>query len=176
MIGRWLTAGLVIALSLFAWSAWPDIHSWFMQQSLTNTTAQDYAQADVKFSDFSIHTTIPVTPARQAQGLAGRTGLSDSQGMLWLYQTAKIPAFWMKDMVIPIDILWIRDGRIVEITADIPPPATPEAQLPIYKPRQVTDSVLEVRAGFATAHGLQVGDVVEFEPPRASFFSSPGSH
>ena len=68
----------------------------------------------------------------------------------------------MKDMVIPIDIIWIDDNTVVEINSDIQPPdpGTEDNDLIMYIPDQPIDYVLEVNAGFSETNDLQVGDNV----------------
>ena len=63
-------------------------------------------------------------------------------------------------------VVWIRDSRLVSVTHRAPP-AAPDAldsQLPTYDARELVDSVLEVPAGFAEAHGWRRGDPVELSP------------
>jgi hypothetical protein len=102
------------------------------------------------------------TPALRARGLSGRPGLAPEQGMLFLFEAPRIQSFWMKDMRFEIDILWIRDGRIVSITPDVPLPASPR-ELPQYRSPVPCDVVLEVRAGAARRWGLLLGDSVRVE-------------
>jgi uncharacterized membrane protein (UPF0127 family) len=68
----------------------------------------------------------------------------------------------MKDMRFPLDIVWIRDGRIVKIEKHAPPltPAGPER---IYT--ATADLVLEVPAGFADRQRVRIGDTVEATLP-----------
>jgi uncharacterized membrane protein (UPF0127 family) len=102
------------------------------------------------------------TPALRARGLSGRPGLAPEEGMLFLFETPRIQSFWMKDMRFEIDILWIRDGRIVGITPDVPLPDGPR-ELPQYRSPVPCDVVLEVRAGAAKRWGLLIGDSVRVE-------------
>jgi uncharacterized membrane protein (UPF0127 family) len=64
----------------------------------------------------------------------------------------------MKDMRFPLDILWVREGRIVKIERDAPP-LKPGASEPVYTAS--ADLVLEVPAGFAARAGIRVGDRVK---------------
>lgn len=63
----------------------------------------------------------------------------------------------MKGMLIPIDILWIREGKIVAINASIAPPRSHETPAIVS---HVADLVLEVPAGFALEMGIKVGQAV----------------
>jgi len=102
------------------------------------------------------------TPQLRMRGLSGRPGLAPEEGMLFLFETPRIQSFWMKDMRFEIDILWIRDGRIVGITPNLPLPKSPR-ELPQFASPVPCDVVLEVRAGAAKHWGLLLGDSVRIE-------------
>ncbi|MCP5043013.1 MAG: DUF192 domain-containing protein [bacterium] len=94
--------------------------------------------------------------AEQARGLGGRNSLDWHHGMLFEYPRAHFPGFWMKDMHFDIDIVWIRDARIVEISHRVP--HHPDGPGPTIRPSELVDTVLEVPAGYAQAHGWRIGD------------------
>ena len=93
----------------------------------------------------------------QARGLGGRSSLKKGTGMVFPYDGPGVRGIWMKGMLIPIDILWIREGRIVAIEANVPPPSSNGA-LPVYS--HPADLVLEVPAGCAKEMGIRVGQSV----------------
>jgi len=68
--------------------------------------------------------------------------------------------FWMKGMRFPIDIVFLREGRIVEIHPQVP--FEQGGNGPTIRPRELVDAVLEVPAGYAAAKGWQRGDRVRF--------------
>lgn len=96
-------------------------------------------------------------PMAQAEGLAGRSSLEKGKGMLFPYDAVGHRAFWMKGMLIPLDILWIQDGRIVAIEANLPPPSIGGAPAIYGHP---ADLVLEVPAGYAEEAEIRVGQSV----------------
>jgi len=104
-------------------------------------------------------------PEDQARGLGGRKALRPDEGMVFVYRERQQPGFWMRGMLIPIDILWIDTDRIVYIVHRAPPPkpGTPDAELPVYTPPAPANLVLEIAAGRARQLGLKVGDTVEFD-------------
>ena len=104
------------------------------------------------------------TPARQQRGLSGRPVLPPGQGMLFVYAEPALRAFWMPDMRFDIDIVWIRERRIVHVESDVPHAV--EGKLPVYQPGEPADLVLEVPAGTARRLGWRVGDAVEVEHAR----------
>lgn len=102
------------------------------------------------------------TPEEHIRGLSGRSGLKSRHGMLFIYDRPQPVSIWMKDMRFPLDILWIRDGRIVKIEKRAPP-LTPTGPERIYT--ATADLVLEVPAGFADRERIRVGDMARATLP-----------
>jgi uncharacterized membrane protein (UPF0127 family) len=99
-------------------------------------------------------------PTRE-QGLMYRDHMADDRGMIFLFLQAGEYPFWMKNTLIPLDMIWIdADHRIVHIAHDVPPcKADP---CPNYPPNAKASSVLELAAGVAAKHHLRDGDVLRF--------------
>lgn len=94
------------------------------------------------------------TPEAQAQGLSGRAQIPPDYGMLFVFPAAGRYGFWMKDMLVPIDIIWIReDGVIVGREDSVSPDTYPK----IFTPPEPVRAVLEVRAGESRKLGYEVG-------------------
>jgi uncharacterized protein len=103
------------------------------------------------------------TEANRQRGLSGIMNMPADQGMLFVFANKQtMPSFWMKDMKIPLDFIWISNGRVAEIFPNVPAPAdkTPDNQLKIYTPSEPIDYVLEVNAGFSEKNLIKVGDAV----------------
>jgi uncharacterized protein len=109
----------------------------------------------------SIMAELAVTDAERARGLMFRERIQPDQGMLFVFEEEGLHSFWMKNTLIPLDILWLgRDRRIVHIAADVPPcKADP---CPSYGPDIPASFVLELKAGEARARGLKPEDRLEF--------------
>jgi uncharacterized protein len=91
------------------------------------------------------------------QGLMCRSGLKDDYGMLFQFPNAADRAFWMKNTISALDIIYISvDGRIVSIQKNAKPLDT--TPLPSNGP---ASGVLEIRAGLSDQLGLKPGDRVE---------------
>lgn len=111
--------------------------------------------------------TVTVEMARslgeKVRGLSGRPGLKPGTGMLFVYDRSQPIGIWMKDMRFALDILWIREGRVVHIEWNAPP-------LTAVGPERVYtatgDMVLEVPAGFATDRKIKVGHSVKADIPQ----------
>jgi len=97
-------------------------------------------------------------PQAQAKGLAGRPSLEHGTGMIFPYDVPGNRAFWMRGMLISLDILWIRGGKIVAIETNLPPPSPKTAPV-IYS--HSADLVLEVPAGYAQEMEIHVGQSVK---------------
>jgi uncharacterized membrane protein (UPF0127 family) len=121
--------------------------------------------ATVIIGDASFTVELAVTPQQRAQGLSGRPGLPPGAGMLFIFETADLYSFWMKDMRFPLDLVWISaECAVVDITEDAPPPAPGQAvaDLLTYRPKEPAQYVLEINAGEAESAGIGIGDQAEF--------------
>ncbi len=105
------------------------------------------------------HVTVTVELARsmeeKVRGLSGRPPLHPGHGMLFVYDRPQPIGIWMKDMRFPLDIVWIRDARVVHIEPNAPP-LTAGAPEKVYT--ATGDLVLEVPAGFTAEKKIRVGD------------------
>ena len=94
------------------------------------------------------------TPAKKEQGLSGRTEIGENYGMLFVFDKADTYAFWMKEMLVPIDIIWLNENfKVVGLKSRALPGSYPET----YKPEQAAKYVLEVKAGIIEKEALKVG-------------------
>lgn len=129
----------------------------YFKNSLSNGK---YENSSVYISDISISVEIADNPIKQQLGLGGRSSLSENSGMLFPYPKKTTPYFWMKGMLIPIDIIWIANNKIIGIEKNVPnlPLNTPSDKLPLYSPPVPIDYVLEVASGFSDKNNIKVGD------------------
>ncbi len=110
---------------------------------------------------------LALTPDQRARGLMGREALADDEGMLFVYPDRDpYPAevsFWMKDCLIPIDVIFIsREGKIVSIHEMEPPaPGTPDEDLPAYPSGGPVQFAIELRGGLAGELGLETGRLID---------------
>ena len=120
-----------------------------------------YPRATVTIGDDTLRALVAASAAQKRLGLGQRDSLPEDQGMLFFYPEVGRPGFWMRGMRFDIDILWIRDDRLVDLSRDLPHDVEPP--LPTYRPRLPANVVLEVRAGTAAKRGWNVGDEVRIE-------------
>ncbi|MEK7450584.1 MAG: DUF192 domain-containing protein [Patescibacteria group bacterium] len=95
-------------------------------------------------------------------GLAKYSNLPQNQGMLFLLDTPSIYSFWMKDMKFPIDIIFIGNNKIVAIYQNLQPPKEGQ-NLAIYRPAELSDTVLEINAGLSEKYSFTKGDSVKID-------------
>jgi len=101
---------------------------------------------------------VAATPAERERGLMYRTSLAEGRGMLFVFDADGNQSFWMKNTLIPLDLLFIaRDGTVVGIHANATPLST--ANIAVGKPSRY---VLEVPGGWAARHGISAGARVDF--------------
>ena len=96
------------------------------------------------------------------KGLSGRPTLDAESGMIFLFPAPARHKFWMPDMHFPIDIIWINEGKVIDISHNVS--NTFNILKPkFYSPKEPVQYVLEVNAGFAEKKGIAIGDAVLFK-------------
>jgi len=116
----------------------------------------------IKINETIINIEVADTAAERNRGLSSRESLAADSGMLFVFDKPKQTQFWMKGMRFALDMIFIRDGKVVDILRNVPPPedGQKDDQLPLYQPVTEIDMMLEVPAGFADSRNIQIGDTV----------------
>lgn len=149
----WIAGGIFLLLFF--------VGGWWLGFSLKETSTEgavrcpDGTEVFVRIADES---------KEQVQGLGGVAELSETEGMLFLYKEPWKASHWMKEMLIPIDILWLLDGTVVFIAEEVPVPIAGE-ELVHYRSSVPANQVLEVSEGFVAKHGILVGDYLDVQVP-----------
>jgi len=126
------------------------------------------SSADISYTTISVNghalrVEIAATPEETTHGLSGHAPLGADEGMLFLFDGAAPRPFWMKDMLFDLDMLWIRDGNVVEIAKNMPAPSG--VAIPAtYRPSEPADMVLEINAGRSDELGIETGTKIEGIP------------
>lgn len=110
-----------------------------------------------------------LTQAQQAQGLMNTT-VTNSTFMLFVFSSADVYPFWMKNTYSALDIIWIRfnastgTGNVVYIANAVPCVnySKNQSSCIVYSPNAVANFVLEARAGFAKANNIGIGAKLRF--------------
>lgn len=101
---------------------------------------------------------VAATPAQQERGLMFRPSVGPDEGMIFPYDPPVSATFWMKNTLVPLDMVFIRaDGTIARIAHAVPLTLDP---VPAGEP---VAAVLEIRGGRAAELGIREGDVVSWQ-------------
>ncbi len=98
------------------------------------------------------------TPERLYLGLSYRSELPEGRGMLFFMPAKEVQTFCMRGMRLPLDFIWISEGRVAGLTRNVPPTFPGD----LTSPAPVSH-VLEVPGGFADRHGIKAGDRVRWQ-------------
>lgn len=101
------------------------------------------------------------TPALRERGLSGRKGLGRDEAMLFAFESPDLVGFWMKDMLFPIDILFLDENlKVISFAKNVSPDSYPEA----YYPESPAKYVIEFNQGTLDKLKIKKGDSVEIQP------------
>jgi uncharacterized membrane protein (UPF0127 family) len=115
-------------------------------------------QVEMQVGEETVRVEVRDTEAGKALGLSGRANLGKDEGMLFVYEQPARPTFWMKDMRFDLDVLWITEGKVVQIDEQVAAPTAAEPRIRTLSPAMEVDQVLEVAAGWVAERGVEVGD------------------
>ena len=161
-----LIGGVVFAVVYFVFLQPAETDRWNAATPVQTTEPQFVKEGELSFLDGDTqdtlrHIDIEVADDRaaQMQGLMYRSSMEEDQGMLFPYPDARPLSFFMKNMKMSIDIIFVNaDRRIVTIHQAVAPYS--EKSLPSGEDAQY---VVEVNAGFTARHGIEEGDLISFE-------------
>ncbi len=113
-----------------------------------------------QFGGVSLRIELATTTAARERGLGGRTSLTNDEAMLFVFPSDDYYGFWMKDMIVPIDVFWLDDqGQVVWVERNLAPQTYPN----VFYPPVPTRYVLETVAGFARAHTIATGTLLQLK-------------
>jgi uncharacterized membrane protein (UPF0127 family) len=104
---------------------------------------------------------LALTDQEKATGLMYRDSLAADHGMLFVFNQDDIFTFWMKNTLMPLDMVWFdATGRVADVHPDAQPCRVDPC--PKFKNIRPARAVLLVNAGYAAAHGLKPGAATTF--------------
>jgi len=123
-----------------------------------NKNVEETSQVCINEKCFNVE--LAETDAERANGLSNRNFLDENNGMLFIFQEYGIYNFWMKETLIPLDIIWINENKIVYIERNAQPCL--EAFCPIFNPNQTANYVLEINGNLSGKYNFNIDDNVHF--------------
>jgi uncharacterized protein len=160
-VKRWIALGLVWLASTGALVALPACKSDGQKAAPASAPANTAAQVTIETADRKIvfRVEVALTPEEHARGLMYRTRLATDAGMIFIFDEAQIQRFWMKNTLIPLDMVFIgADRRIVGVVENAAPETEDERK--VGAPSQY---VLEIGGGLAAQLGIRAGQPVDFQ-------------
>ena len=107
---------------------------------------------------------LAITPEERQRGLMFRKELAENSGVLFIQEKPMNAGFWMKNTLIPLDIIFIdENNKIVNIEPAVPCP--PDTECPLYKSASEVLYILELNLNTSKKHNLQPGSKLELLIP-----------
>jgi hypothetical protein len=126
-----------------------------------------YADAKMptaKVGDNLIKLEVAASTEEIERGLMFRTSMPEDQGMVFLFRPSQKVTFWMYHTLIPLDMLFVRSGKIEKILHDVPIcKSEKETDCPTYPSGTEVTEVVELNAGYAKRHNLKEGEKIEID-------------
>lgn len=122
------------------------------------------ASKTIKIGENVLNVEMADTNTKRVQGLSGKVGLRENEGMLFVFDTEGYYGIWMKDMNFPIDIAWLdKNKKIIYIKNAVGPETYPKVFYAFETDAPVLNLyVLETSAGFLAENNIKIGDFVAF--------------
>lgn len=119
-------------------------------------------EKQVCISSYCFDVEIAQTEEERAKGLMFSSSLPKNQGMLFIFENEDKHSFWMKNTLIPLDIIWIsKDLKIVHIEHNVLP--CDKEPCKTYTPNQKALYVLEINSGLVEKYNLQIEDKIDMD-------------
>ncbi len=132
---------LLLALGLPAWAA---------------PAEPAMPQVRVEFEEQTVLAEVPLTPLQRLRGLGERDSLEPGRGMLFYFSPGAPQDMCMRAMRFSLDFIWLDQGRVSQITAQVPP----DGAKVTVRPQRPAQMVLEVPGGWAKSNGVRPGQKV----------------
>jgi len=150
-----LTAAILLLLAGSAWIGGRSLMSFGSIDQPQNLPVSAFFETDTQ----RVELEVARTPKEQAKGLQFRDTLPSDHGMLFPVEPATTIKLWMKNVNFSLDMIFLREGIIVEIAEQAPP--CDRYPCPLYGPDKKVDAVIEVAGGVTEQLGIEEGDRTE---------------
>jgi uncharacterized protein len=130
-----------------------------------NCAAAKMPVATFSSSKDSVNLEVAQTTEEIQRGLMYRTSLPEDSGMVFLFHPNHTTRFWMYHTLIPLDMLFIKDGKILKICESVPPCRSQDPHDCALYPEEgdiTVSEVLELNGGYCKRHGIKQGDSISF--------------
>lgn len=163
---KWIQGAIYLLLVGFVWTlnscASEESSSEPIETIIPGTTFEHEGNLIFQYGDSAtteIKIEIAETEGAITQGLMHRKSMAFDKGMLFIFPNSETRSFWMKNTIIPLDIIYINEAKEIVSIRDH---TTPYSTTSIPSDDKEAKYVVEVNAGFAGKFGLKEGDKMDF--------------
>ncbi|MDJ0597334.1 MAG: DUF192 domain-containing protein [Crocosphaera sp.] len=118
-------------------------------------------EATIKINETVIELEVAKTREQQKIGLMYRQSLDENRGMIFVFDQIRPVKFWMKNVNIYLDMIFLVNGKVKAVLSNVPPCSVDPC--PTYGPENLVNQVIELRGGRAKELGIEAGDELEIE-------------
>jgi len=120
----------------------------------------NFETADIKIASHKLKVELATSAKQHDRGLSYREKIDPETGMLFIFNRAEKPGFWMKEMNFPLDIIWLDTNRnVVYLHKNLSPDTYPQ----IFQSPLPIKYVLEIKAGEADKLNIKIGSHLGFK-------------
>lgn len=125
---------------------------------------EDYSARSVTLPDGTVvKAEVMMTPTDMARGMMFRDSFPEGRAMLFIHPSAGNHEYWMYQVKVPLDIVWLDKRKlVVEIAENAQPCTTKASECPKYGGKRIANFVVELPGGYARKHGVREGEMIQF--------------
>lgn len=129
-----------------------------------STSVDDYYARDITLPDGTVvKAEVNMTTIDMGRGMMFRDSFPEGRAMLFIHSTPNKYQYWMYQVKIPLDIVWLDSTRrVVEIVESAPPCLTKSSECPLHGGTEMATYVVEFPGGYARKHGVKTGEFLRF--------------
>lgn len=128
------------------------------RDNVSSLESPSFDKEVIKIDQRELKVEVADTDEKRTTGLSWRESMEDDEGMLFVFQTPNVYFFWMKDMLFPIDIIWINEDKmVIDIDHNVSPDSYPDT----FFPGDHVKYVVEANANWSEKNGVNIGDHFE---------------
>jgi uncharacterized membrane protein (UPF0127 family) len=149
--------GLFLMLGLILLTQVPQAEENGLEEGLVNASFHDMNSSHTSWAVLEIAD----NDTERQEGLMNVTELGERRGMLFVFEEEEMRGFWMKNTLIPLDMIFLdAEKQVINVETAGPEPGTADENLTVYRSEKPAKYVIEVNAGFAENYSITKGTEV----------------
>lgn len=131
---------------------------------MRNEPTIDFHKATLVIGESEFSVEVADSTIELIEGLQFRESLPENAGMVFIFGETKSTTFWMKNTLIPLDMVWVTDNTVVGFEENVSTQiGQPDNELIRYPSPGAVDIGIEFNAGTVANYGIEVGDRIELK-------------